>query len=257
MSIIQAVIISVIEGITEFLPISSTGHMILASDLMNISQSDFVKSFEIIIQLGAILAVVFIYRKKIYAGIPFWTKILAAFIPTAFIGFAFYKVVKNYFIGNTAVVLISLLLGGIALILLEKIFANKVGEGLTINDLSVKNSFLIGIIQSLSVIPGVSRSAATIFGGLIAGLGRKEAVEFSFLLAIPTMFAATGLDLLKSGHSFTRSQTFVLTVGFLGAFITAVGAIRFLLNFVKNHSFIPFGIYRILLAVFGWFVLFR
>lgn len=257
MAPIQAVIISIIEGITEFLPISSTGHMILASDLMRIGQTDFVKSFEIFIQLGAIFAVLVLYWKKVFAGIQYWGRILAAFVPTAVIGFGLYKVVKSYLIGNTVVVLVSLFLGGTALIVLERYYSKRERKLKDIRDLSYPKAMIIGLVQSLSIIPGVSRAAATIFGGMFVGLGRKDAVEFSFVLAIPTMFAATGLDLLKSSHNFTTQQFVILTIGFFGAFITAIISIKFLLSFVKNHTFVPFGVYRIILAAVMWVVLMR
>lgn len=261
MNIFQTLILSIVEGITEFLPISSTGHLILTSHLLNISQTEFAKSFEIIIQLGAILSVVFLYWKRILDSKKLWKPLLAAFIPTAVIGLLLYKVVKNFLIGNTTVTLLALFIGGIVLIVIEKYWErggsrNKFRmRNLSIENLSMKQSFLIGLFQSVSIIPGVSRAAATIVGGLFVGMDRKTAVEFSFLLAIPTMAAATGLDLLKSGFSFTSNEWTLLGIGFVGAFLTAFVAINYFLKFIQKHTFVPFGIYRILLAlVFSIFV---
>ena len=248
MDILQAIILSVVEGFTEFLPISSTGHLILASDLLKIVQTDFVKTFEISIQLGAILAVVFLYWKTLTANLKLWKKIVAAFIPSAVVGFIFYPFIKDILIGNTSVVLASLLLGGFALIVLEKYHKETKTSG-KLENISYKNALIIGLFQSVSVIPGVSRAAATIAGGMIAGLNRKAAVEFSFLLAIPTMLGATTLDLLKSGLTFSQNEAFLLVVGFIGAFITAFIAVKFLLSFVLKHTFVPFAVYRIILAL--------
>jgi undecaprenyl-diphosphatase len=261
MDLFQTIILSIVEGITEFLPISSTGHLILTSHLLSIPQTDFTKSFEIIIQLGAILAVVVLYWKRILDSKKLWKPLLVAFIPTAVIGLVLYKFVKNFLLGNTIITLLALFIGGIVLIIIEKWWeegptslpATQGHSGsLTIEDLSMRQSFLIGLAQSVSIIPGVSRAAATIVGGLFMGMNRKTAVEFSFLLAIPTMGAATGLDLVKSGFSFTQSEWMMLGIGFIGAFVTALFAVKYFLKFIQNHTFIPFGIYRIILAVLFW-----
>lgn len=257
MNYFQALILSVIEGVTEFLPISSTGHLILASDILKITQTEFVKSFEIIIQLGAILAVVFLYRKTLVEKIVIWRKILIAFLPTAVIGFIFYKLIKQYLLGNTIVTLAALFVGGIIIILLEKAYKIKNNRLDDINQLSDKKSFGVGLIQSISMIPGVSRAAATIFGGMSLGMDRKAAVEFSFLLAIPTMLAATGLDLLKSNFNFTLHQYFLLAIGFFGAFVVAYFTVKHFLRYIQNHNFILFGIYRIILAILFWFFIVR
>jgi undecaprenyl-diphosphatase len=255
MNYLQTIILSVIEGLTEFLPISSTGHMILASEIMKISQSEFVKSFEIIIQLGAILAVVVLYWRRFLEGIRIWKVLLAAFLPAGILGFVLYKLIKHYLLGNVYVVLSALFIGGIVFIILEKYYSSKVSRIGEIRDLSLKNAFIIGLFQSVSMIPGVSRAASTIFGGLIVGLDRKSAVEFSFILAVPTMMAATALDLVKSNFHFSVSEISILLFGFLGAFATALFAVKFFLEYIKKHNFIPFGIYRIILAVLFWLVL--
>jgi undecaprenyl-diphosphatase len=242
MSPLQALILSIVEGVTEFLPVSSTGHLVLASNLLLVPQTDFVKSFEIFIQLGAILAVVWLYRKKML-DIKSWKLVLPAFIPTAVLGLIFYHFIKTYLLGNTQVTLAALFLGGLILILLDKIPHKKSGP------LDTKTAVLIGLAQSVSMIPGVSRSAATIVGATLLGIDKKEAVEFSFLLAVPTLAAATGLDLIKSNFAFDSAQWLLLVVGFAGAFITALLAIKFFIKYVQTHDFKAFGIYRIALAL--------
>lgn len=257
MDYLQAVILSLVEGLSEFLPISSTGHLILASDLLNIAQTDFVKSFEIIIQLGAVLAVVFLYWKKIFTSFNLWPKLVVAFLPTAAVGLALYQVIKDLLLGNSTVTVAALLIGGILIILLEKLYDEKSHHLESLDQVSHKQAFLIGLCQSVSVIPGVSRAAATIIGGMFLGLKRQTAVEFSFLLAIPTMFAATGLDLIKSDFSFSSDQYTLLAIGFIGSFITALIAVKFLLKYVQTHNFVAFGVYRIILAVVFWLLIVR
>ena len=252
MDFLHALILSVVEGLTEFLPISSTGHMILVSRVLNIEQTDFVKSFEIIIQLGSILAVVVLYWNTISKNINIWKKIITAFIPTAIIGLALFKIIKNMLLGNPVITVYALLIGGFLLILVEKIYKERAYHVDNIEKISYKNAFLIGLFQSISVIPGVSRSAATIIPTLFLGTKRKTAVEFSFLLAIPTMLAATALDIVKSNFSFTASEYLILIVGLIGSFVVAIFAVKFFLNFIKKHTFIPFGIYRIILAIVFW-----
>ncbi|MFA5156761.1 MAG: undecaprenyl-diphosphatase UppP [Candidatus Omnitrophota bacterium] len=254
MSIIQAVIFGIVEGITEFLPISSTGHLMLTARYLGIAQTEFVKSFQIAIQFGAILAVVVLYWKTLVKGGSIWAKLLAAFLPTAVIGALFYKIIKGFLLNSNSVVLWALFLGGIALIIFEFFHLEKENAAGTLSEISYPQALMIGLFQSLAIIPGVSRAAATIVGGLSAGLKRKTIVEFSFLLAIPTMVAAMALDLLKSAVAFNRSQFLVLAVGFLVSFIVALIAIRFLLVFIKRHTFIPFGIYRIIIALIFWFI---
>ena len=249
MSLIHIIILSIIEGVTEFLPISSTGHMILAGKLLNIPSTDFVKSFEIIIQLGAILAVVVLYFKTLIKNIPLWPKIITAFFPTAILGFTLYKIIKGFLLGNVVVTVCALGIGGIAFLVLERQLKKKQFSTQTLTSITYKQSFIIGLFQSLSMIPGVSRSAASIFGAMITGVNRETSVEFSFLLAIPTMVAATGLDLIKSGLTFTTNEYEMLAIGFIIAFITALIAVKSFLAFVKTNTFIPFAWYRIILAI--------
>lgn len=254
MSFFQAFILGIVEGITEFLPISSTGHLILASELLGISTTEFLKSFEIAIQAGAILAVIVLYRKVLFTDWKVFKLVAAAFIPTAILGFACYKLIKKYFLASSELVLVTLFVGGILLILFEKFHRQKEDSVETISTLSYQQAFSIGLFQSIALIPGVSRAAATILGGLFLGVGRKTIVEFSFLLAVPTMLAATGFDLLKSAHAFSSDQTITLAVGFVTSFIVAILSIRFFLRFIQNHTFVAFGIYRIAAALLFWII---
>ena len=252
MNILSASILGIIEGITEFLPISSTGHLILASSLLRMQQSEFLKTFEISIQLGAILAVVVLYWRWLARDLRTLKKIAVAFVPTGVIGLIFYRIIKTFLLGNSSVVLWSLLLGGIFIIIFELYHRNKDGSIDRMYLISYRQAFLIGVFQSLAVVPGVSRSAATIIGGLMLGLKRKTIVEFSFLLAVPTMACATGLDLARTAFSFTPEQFKYLFFGFALSFVAALAAIKFLLSFIKNNSFMLFGIYRIILALLLW-----
>ena len=251
----HALILSVVEGVTEFLPVSSTGHLILASDLLNIPHTEFAKSFDVIIQLGAILAVVVLYWKTLFYNRKLWPKIAAAFLPTAVIGFALYKFIKEHLLGNSEVTLAALFIGGILLIIWEFVYKEQPHHLDKIESLSYRKAFFIGVAQSLSVIPGVSRSAASIIGGLTVGLKRKTAVEMSFFLAIPTMMGATGLDLVRSNFEFTPQEWSILAVGFAGSFVTAVLAVKYFLRFIARHTFIPFGIYRIVVALLFWWII--
>ncbi|MCD4780194.1 MAG: undecaprenyl-diphosphatase UppP [Candidatus Omnitrophica bacterium] len=249
MTIIECIILGIVEGITEFLPISSTGHLILAEHLMKMPQTEFLKSFDIAIQVGAILAVVILYARSLILNKEIFLRVSAAFIPTAVIGFILYKLIKKFLLGNAYIVAVSLFVGGIILILFERKHQEKETDLDDIVGMTYKQAVLIGLFQTLAVVPGVSRSAATIIGGLLLGLKRKTIVEFSFLLAVPTMLAATGFDLLKSGMSFSSDQFMLLGLGSLVSFVIAVFSIKFLLFFIKNHDFVPFGVYRILVAI--------
>lgn len=251
---IQAFILGCVEGITEFLPISSTAHLILTSHVLGIGQTEFMKSFEIIIQLGAILAVVFLYWRDLM-NMEVIKRLIVAFVPTGILGVAFYHVIKTYLMNNDKVILIALFLGGLFLILFEKWHIEKNDAINDIVSVSYKKCFIIGIFQSIAMIPGISRSAATIIGGLVLGFKRETIVSFSFLLAIPTMVAATGFDLIKNASSFSSSQSIVLAIGFMTAFVTAILGIKFLLTYIRKHSFVAFGMYRMIVAVV-FFVLF-
>ena len=254
MTLLDSVVLGIIEGITEFLPISSTGHLILASKLLEIPQTEFLKTFEISIQLGAILSVIILFWKS-FLQIEVVKRLLIAFIPTGIIGFLFYGLIKDVFLESEVVVLSALFLGGIALIVFELFHTERADAPESIEAIPYFHTALIGVCQGLAIIPGVSRSAATILGGLLLGVRRTTIVEFSFLLAVPTMLAATGYDVLKNASLFSLDNALVLGVGFITSFFVALLAIKFLLSYVKNHSFIPFGIYRIALALLFFFVI--
>lgn len=263
LSALHAIILGVVEGLTEFLPVSSTGHLILAAHALRIPETEFIKSFEIIIQLGAILAVLALYWRKLLTNWKIFSRVAVAFLPTALVGFLLYKTIKTYLLGNAAVVLWSLAIGGALLIIFERFQAKKksgenaVSAGTTaeLESLSYGKALLVGLFQSVAIVPGVSRSAATIVGGMIAGMSRAAIVEFSFMLAVPVMAAATGLDLIKSAGSFARADLTALGVGFAAAFVAAFLAVRFFIRYVQKHTFVPFGIYRIVLAALFFFFL--
>lgn len=255
MTLIHTIILGVVEGITEFLPISSTAHLQITHSLLQIPTTEFVKSFEIAIQLGAILAVLLLYSKKILSSFAYFKNIMIAFVPTAIIGFALYKIIKSFLLGNIWLAAIMLVLGGIIIIVYERKQKGNTDEAISerkIENLSTKELLIVGLAQALAVVPGVSRSGAVIIGGRMLGLPKILITEFSFLLAIPTMFAATAYDLLKSGFAFTGSEWGSIGIGFVVAFVTALVVVKWLLSYVRNHSFEVFGWYRI---AFGLVVL--
>lgn len=248
MTILHSIILGIIEGVTEFLPVSSTGHMILASYVLGIAQSDFTKTFEIAIQLGAILAVVVIYWRS-FLNITLLKKLAAAFIPTGIIGLAFYHILKTYLLGNNFIVLGSLFVGGVIFILFERWYGKKEDVADESAPITYRQAIAIGFFQAIAIIPGVSRSGATILGGMSLGIARTTIVEFSFLLAVPTMVAATGLSLLKTSVVFTPHEWLALAVGLVVSFAVAMPIVKWFLSYVRNHSFTGFGIYRIILSV--------
>lgn len=246
MDILQAVILGLVEGLTEFLPISSTGHMILAAWVLQMKNTAFLNSFEIAIQLGAILSVVMLYYQRFLKGPAIYIRLLAAFIPTATIGFVLYKLIKGLF--NPAIVALNLILGGLILILVHSNIEEAEAAYQDLAEMPIKNAVYIGLCQCLAMIPGVSRAGATIVGAVFNGCNKKMAMEFSFLLAIPTMLAATGYDLLKSSHSFSSQEYLMLGVGFVVAFVSAWLAIKGFLELVERFGFSGFGWYRIVLG---------
>jgi undecaprenyl-diphosphatase len=243
---LRAVILGIVEGVTEFLPVSSTAHLILASHALGIRETEFLKSFEIIIQLGAILSVVVLYWKK-FLDIEMLKKLVVAVIPTGVIGLTVYKAIKGYLLGNIPVVLGALVIGGILLILFSRLQRVPDRES-DFAEITYGKALLIGLFQAIAVIPGVSRSAATIVGGSLIGVSKRTIVEFSFMLAVPTMLAASGLELIKN-RSALQGNMGVLAVGFVVSFITAIVAIKSFLGYIKNRDFSLFGWYRIVLAV--------
>jgi undecaprenyl-diphosphatase len=248
MTYLQAFIIALIEGVTEFMPVSSTGHMILADSLMKIRNPEFAKTFEIVIQLGAIMAVLLLYIRRFLVSFTIYLKLCVAFLPTGIIGFLAYKTIK-YYLFNPITVSISLIAGGVVLILLDRWSARTESKYARVEDISYGGAMVIGLIQCFSMIPGVSRAAATIFGGIFAGFDRKQAAEFSFLLAIPTMFAASGYDLIKEKDNIHAQDVLILLFGAAIAFIVAVFAVKGFIAFLNRYGFKHFGYYRIVIGI--------
>jgi len=246
LSLLQTIIIAIVEGITEFLPISSTGHMIIAQQLLGVQDDPFVKAFIVNIQFGAILSVVVLYWKRFFQSLDFYFKLFVAFIPAAILGFLLNDYI-DMMLESVITVAVSLLLGGIVLLFIDRIFNNTLEKKVT-----YKNSLVIGFFQCISMIPGVSRSAATIIGGMSQGLTRKQAAEFSFFLAVPTMFGASVLKLYKGYKEFpeifSSENMKLFLVGNIVAFIVAMFAIKFFIAFLTKNGFKMFGWYRIVLG---------
>lgn len=251
MTIVQSIIIAIVEGVTEFIPISSTGHMIIAEKLLHAADDEFLKVFTVAIQLGAILAVVVLYWKKFFdfSRWQFYVKLAVAVVPALILGFLFSKKI-DALLDSALTVAISMLAGGIVLLFVDKAFKRPV-----IHDekqVSFPKAFIIGIWQCIAMIPGVSRSAASIIGGMQQRLTRSAAAEFSFFLAVPTMLAATGYKLykyVKENGAFTSEQIKLLTIGNAIAFVVALMAIKFFINFLKRHGFRVWGVYRIIVGI--------
>jgi len=250
MTIFDSVILGVIEGFTEFLPISSTGHMIVASEFMGIDQTSVTKAFEVIIQFAAILAVIFNYKEKFtLEKIELWKKVFLAFLPIGAVGFIFSHQIKELFSIN--IVAIMFIVGGIIFLLVEKFYIPNEERLIDdVEDVSYKQSMWIGIAQVFALIPGTSRAGSTIIGALLVGLSRKASAEFSFLLAFPVMSAVTAHDILKYYHEFSGANLEALIVGFVVAFIVAYLTIKLFLAFLEKFTFVAFGVYRILFGVF-------
>ncbi len=271
MDIIKSIILGIIEGITEWLPISSTGHLIIADEFIKLGMTDeFMEMLNVVIQLGAILAVVVIFWNKMW---PFtadktkgynyitkgnglikkdvmdmWFKVIAAMLPAAIVGIPFDNYFEKHF-HNWQVVSAALIVYGVLFIVIEKINKNRKPKVNSIPELSYKTALLIGCFQALSLIPGTSRSGSTILGAMILGVSRVAGAEFSFFLAVPVMFGASLIKLLKFGFTFTGMELAVLAVGTLTSFIVSVIAIKFLISYVRRHDFSLFGYYRIALGV--------
>jgi len=248
MTIAEAVVLAIVEGITEFLPVSSTGHMIIASSLMGIAEEPFTKSYTVAIQFGAILSVVILYLKRFVQSVGFYLRLLVAFIPAALLGFIFGDLIDSL-LDNVVVVAIALIAGGVILLFVDRLFSTDAAEDFSDSSrVPFKRAFIIGLFQCIAMVPGVSRSAATIIGGLTQKLTRKAAAEFSFFLAVPTMFAATGYSLYKlldSGGGFQQNEYAPLIIGNVVAFVIAIFAMRSFVGFLTKHGFKIFGYYRI------------
>lgn len=252
MSFLNAAILGLVEGITEFLPISSTGHLILSSQLLGLDPTAFVKTFEIVIQLGAILAVVILFWSKL-RQVKLWPKLAISFLPTGLAGLWLYPVIKS-FLGSPALVVWMLALGGGFIIWFERKFVDK-KQNEVVTEINWRQAFGVGVFQIASFVPGVSRAAASIVGGRILGLSRIAAVEYSFLLAVPTMAAATAYDLFKNAAAFSVADWQSLAVGFVVSALVATMAIKWLIKFVQTKTLEPFGWYRLVVALLFWLVI--
>ena len=250
MTIFDSVILGAVEGFTEYLPVSSTGHMIVASDFLGIDQTSVTKAYEVIIQFAAILAVVFNYKDKFSKEhIPLWIKLFVAFLPIGIVGFIFSHQIKELF--NLQIVAIMFIVGGIVFLIVEKFVYDETKVLIhNVEDITMKQSIFIGFMQIFALIPGTSRAGSTIIGELLVKLSRKASAEFSFLLALPVMSAVTAFDLLKHYKEFIGANFEVLLVGFIVAFIVAYLTMKLFLKFLNNFTFVSFGIYRILFGAF-------
>lgn len=250
MTILDSIILGAIEGFTEFLPISSTGHLIIASHYLGIDQTNMTKAYQVIIQFAAILAVILNYKEKFtLQKIDLWIKIFLAFIPIGIVGFIFSDLIKSMF--SIQIVAIMFIIGGIAFLVVEKFFIKDETTRINnIEDITLKQSLIIGFAQIFALIPGTSRAGSTIVGGLLVGLSRKASAEFSFLLAFPVMTAVTAYDLFKHYQDFTEENLLTLGIGFIVAFIVAYITMKIFLKFLEKFTFVSFGIYRIVFGVF-------
>lgn len=249
MTLLNTTILGILEGITEFLPISSTGHLMIASRLLEIPTSAFSKTFEVAIQSGAIFAVCLLYFKKVLSHIELLPKIAVASIPTFIAGLTLYPIIKNVFMEHVLIVFYSLIIGGIAILIVEH--THKETPDRELETLTYKEALLLGTFQILALIPGVSRSGATIIGGMSLSYPRTFLVEFSFLLALPTIIGATVYDIYKNHSVFTNNEKYLLCIGITISAVVAYVVMKFLLKYLKTHTFSVFGWYRILVGLLG------
>jgi undecaprenyl-diphosphatase len=252
---LQSFILGIVEGVTEFLPISSTGHLIIASELMGLPQTNSQKAFEVIIQLGAILAVVANYKEKFNPKyLDLWIKVGIAFLPAAGIGFLLHDWVEEMF--SVTVVATMFIVGGIVFLLVEQYLKNHQPITERVEDISYKQAIIVGFAQVAALVPGTSRSGSTIVGALLVGISRKASAEFSFLLALPIMVAATGLNVVKHYHEFQGDLAIPLLIGFVTAFVSAYLVIKWFIAFLNRFTFNAFGIYRIVFGLFLFYLLY-
>ena len=241
-------ILSLVEGVTEFLPVSSTGHMIVVSKFLSLSQTKVLKAFEVIIQLAAILAIVLFYRHRLrWSQRQLWLKVFLAFLPVGIVGFLLADLVKSLF--SVPIIALMFILGGLVFIFIEKRYSSFSHQTQSLDSITWQQAFKIGLWQVLALIPGTSRSGATIVGGLLSGLDRHTATKFSFLLALPVVLAASGFDLLKHYRLFTLQEWHLLLFASLVAFISAYLTVKFFLTYLKHHNFTFFGWYRLLFGL--------
>ena len=248
MSLFEAIILAIVEGLTEFLPVSSTGHMIIVSSLFGIAADPFTKTFTVAIQFGAILSVVVLYWKRFFQSVDFYFKLALAFIPAGILGFLLFDIIDRI-LERVEVVAVMLILGGIVFLFIDDLFNKTEEQGGS--EVTYRTALKIGLFQTIAILPGVSRSAATIIGGLAQKLNKKAAAEFSFFLAIPTMFFATAFKLFKfyqSGITFGSDEISLLVIGNITAFVVAILAIKSFISFLTKNGFKLFGYYRIALG---------
>lgn len=251
MTLLQSLFLGVVQGITEFLPISSTAHLILAGKLMHLQETDFLKTFDVVIQAGSAFAVLTLWGYKLSTKKHLFGSVLLAFVPTAILGLALHSVVKTYLYESTPMIGGALLLGGIVMLLIDRTKPQVAMYDLV--NVSPKQAVGIGLFQSLALIPGVSRSAASICGGMLLGLERAQATEFSFLLAVPTLLAASALDMAKQLPQLSSGDLLPLGLGFIAAYVSSMAVMLWLLNYVMKRRFTPFAVYRIII---GFLILF-
>ena len=243
MTVFDAIILGIVEGITEYLPVSSTAHLYLAGQMLGLKQDTFLTAFEIIIQIAPIFSVMLIYRERLTQSMALWGKLIAAFIPTGVVGLLFHKQIEAMFAANSTVAL--MILTGVAFLAVEFAYKPKTHAVKDLEGVSMKQALAVGIFQVFALVPGVSRSGMTILGGMLSGLSRDTAMAFSFLLAIPTMGAASGYTLLKEYSALSFEHFGALAVGFVVAFIVGWVAVKTFLAVVSRYSFKPFGVYLI------------
>ncbi|MDD2888789.1 MAG: undecaprenyl-diphosphate phosphatase [Aliarcobacter sp.] len=249
MTVLDSIILGIVEGFTEFLPISSTGHMIVVSEFLGLEQTNINKAFEVIIQFAAILAVILTYPSKFtFKHIDLWTKVLVAFLPIAALGFIFSKQVKAMF--SIEIVAWMFIIGGIIFLIVEKFYKEETTHTLDVENVTYKQAAWIGFAQIFALIPGTSRAGASIIGAMLVGLNRKTSAEFSFLLAFPVMCATTAYDILKHYNElFDEANLLNLSIGFIVAFVVAFLTIKLFLKFLEKFTFVAFGIYRIIFGL--------
>ncbi len=245
MDYFDAAILGIIEGLTEFLPVSSTGHLIVVSQWLGVAQTDNNKAFEVIIQLAAILAVVANYKDKLRLEyFPLWLKLAVAFVPVGVVGLLFHRQIKALF--SVQVVAVMFIVGGIVFLIIEYLQRDRIAEVSEVEQVSYRQALWIGVAQVFALIPGTSRAGSTIVGALLVGLSRRASAEFSFLLAVPVMLAASGFDLLKHYREFSSTDLGSLMIGFVVSFVVAYFVMKLFIRFLEKFTFVTFGIYRIL-----------
>ncbi|MBE0498803.1 MAG: undecaprenyl-diphosphatase UppP [Campylobacterales bacterium] len=253
MTLYEAAILGIVEGVTEFLPVSSTAHIALTSQMMGVAQDDFMNAFNIIIQIAPIFSIMIIYYSTLFQSLEIWKKLIVAFIPTGIIGLLFHKQIEVMFSANSIV--LWMIATGVFFLILEFIYTRRGHHTFELEEVSYKQALFVGFFQALSLIPGISRSGSTILGGMLLGMKREVSMSFSFLLAIPTMTAASGYTLFKEYSSLTFDGASMLLVGFIVSFVVGWLAVKSFLAIVSKYNFTPFGIYLIasgiLFGIFG------